>query len=54
MQTVALIDSWEGAGIEEKTIIASNDIAELIFTASNLSTAACVEEIVVRPIGGDI
>ncbi|MEO5499931.1 MAG: SDR family oxidoreductase [Ginsengibacter sp.] len=47
-------DSWEGAGIEEKTIIASNDIAELIFTASNLSTAACVEEIVVRPIGGDI
>ncbi len=47
-------DSWEGAGIEEKTIIAASDIAELIFTASNLSAAACVEEIVVRPIGGDI
>jgi NADP-dependent 3-hydroxy acid dehydrogenase YdfG len=47
-------DSWAGAGIDEKTIIKANDIAELIYSASNLSTAACVEEIVVRPIGGDI
>ena len=47
-------DSWAGAGIDEKSIITVNDIAELIFTASNLSAAACVEEIVVRPIGGDI
>ena len=47
-------DSWAGAGIDEKTIIKSEDIAELIYAASNLSAAACVEEIVVRPIGGDI
>jgi NADP-dependent 3-hydroxy acid dehydrogenase YdfG len=47
-------DSWADAGIDEKIIIEAKDIAELIFTASKLSAAACVEEIVVRPIGGDI
>lgn len=47
-------DSWAGAGIDEKSIIQASDIAELIYTASKLSAAACVEEIVVRPIGGDI
>lgn len=47
-------DSWAGSGIDEKIIIESKDIAELIYTSSNLSLSACVEEIVVRPIGGDI
>lgn len=47
-------DSWAEAGIDEKSIIDANDIAELIYSTSNLSTAACVEEIVVRPIGGDL
>lgn len=46
--------SWEGSGVARNRIMEPVDIAELIFTASRLSAAACVEEIVVRPQKGDI
>ena len=46
--------SWEGAGFEPQRLMESNDIADLVFAASLLSPQACVEDIVVRPILGDL
>jgi len=47
-------DSWSGASLPESRFIKAEDIAEIIFSAYNLSPAACVEEILVRPVQGDI
>ena len=47
-------DSWSSSDISEDRIMTSNDIAEMIFTAANLSPQACVEEIVIRPQLGDL
>jgi short-subunit dehydrogenase len=49
-----LTSSWEGAGLEPTRLMESNDIAELVFAASILSPQACVEDIVIRTILGDI
>lgn len=50
----AFTDSWAGSGIDPKRIMEANDIAQLVFSASQLSPQACVEEIVVRPQLGDL
>ncbi|RYD92031.1 MAG: SDR family oxidoreductase [Sphingobacteriales bacterium] len=47
-------DSWNGSGVPEERIMKPEDIAQLIYTASQLSYAATVEEIVVRPQLGDL
>lgn len=47
-------DSWEGFDNSNHRIMEANDIAKLVFTASQLSVGACVEEIVVRPQLGDL
>jgi short-subunit dehydrogenase len=47
-------DSWSGAGIDPKRFMEPSDIAKMIYAASQLSFQACVEEIVVRPLAGDI
>jgi short-subunit dehydrogenase len=49
-----MTDSWAAAGIDEKRIMETRDIAEMIFTASRLSPQACVEEILLRPQLGDL
>jgi NADP-dependent 3-hydroxy acid dehydrogenase YdfG len=46
--------SWEGSGISKQRIMEANDIADMIYAASDLSPQACVEEIVVRPQLGDL
>lgn len=46
--------SWEGSGVNPETIVAATDIAEVVWSANNLSPAACLERIVVRPQGGDL
>lgn len=46
--------SWEGADIKPARIMEADDIANLVFAASLLSPQACVEEIVVRPLLGDL
>jgi short-subunit dehydrogenase len=46
--------SWEGAGVSPARIMEVNDIAELIYSASQLSPQACVEDIVIRPLLGDL
>lgn len=50
----AYTDSWSGSGIDPKRIMEANDIAVMIYAASQLSAQACVEEIVLRPQLGDL
>ncbi|MCO5286113.1 MAG: SDR family oxidoreductase [Chitinophagaceae bacterium] len=47
-------DSWSGSGLPESRFIRAEDVAELIFAASQLSPSACMEEIIIRPQEGDI
>ncbi len=54
MPGAAWTDSWIGSGVDPHRIMEANDIAKLIFAASQLSPQACVEEIVVRPQLGDL
>jgi NADP-dependent 3-hydroxy acid dehydrogenase YdfG len=47
-------DSWAASGIDEKRFMEANDIAKMIYAASQLSPQACAEEIIVRPQLGDL
>ena len=47
-------DSWKGSGVPNERIMEAEDIARLIYNASQLSPQAVVEEIVVRPQLGDL
>ncbi len=47
-------DSWKGSGIDENRIMQDADIAKMVVAASQLSTQACVEEIILRPQLGDL
>jgi short-subunit dehydrogenase len=47
-------DSWAGANLPESRFVQANDIAKLLFDTHNLSASAVVEELVIRPILGDI
>jgi short-subunit dehydrogenase len=46
--------SWYGSGVSESRIMEANDIAEIIFSSAQLSPQACVEDIVIRPLLGDL
>ena len=50
----AYTDSWAASGLDAKRFMEANDIAKLVYDATQLSNRACVEEIVVRPQLGDI
>lgn len=47
-------DTWGGFDNSSQRIMEANDIAIMIFTASQLSAGACMEEIVIRPQLGDL
>lgn len=47
-------NSWKGSGVDENRIMKDNDIAAMVYAASQLSAQACVEEILVRPQLGDV
>ena len=47
-------DSWKGSSINPDRFMRAEDIAHMIYAASQLSPQACVEEIVIRPQLGDI
>ncbi|MGN7784239.1 SDR family NAD(P)-dependent oxidoreductase [Niabella sp. 22666] len=49
-----LTDSWEGFDNSTKRIMEVTDVAEMIWAASKLSFAACVEDIILRPQLGDL
>jgi short-subunit dehydrogenase len=46
--------SWEGVDIDPARIMEAKDVAKMIFAASQLSPQAVVEDIVLRPLLGDL
>jgi short-subunit dehydrogenase len=46
--------SWEGAGLPEERFVKSEDVAEMIWAAFQLSDRAVVEDLVIRPQLGDL
>jgi len=49
-----MTDSWENFDNSSGRIMEAEDIARMIYAASQLSPAACVEEILLRPQLGDL
>jgi len=47
-------NSWSGSGVDPKRIMEANDIAKMIYAASQLSPQAVVEDIIMRPQLGDL
>jgi short-subunit dehydrogenase len=47
-------NSWEGSGLPQERFMTPEDIADAIWGIYTLSPAAVVEEIVLRPLEGDI
>lgn len=47
-------DSWEGTEIPESRFISAEDLAKVVFDAYYLSERTVLEEIVIRPMLGDI
>ncbi len=47
-------DSWVGAGISKERFMTVEDVAEVTWSAFSLSKNALVEEIILRPLSGDI
>lgn len=50
----AYTDSWKGSGVSPKRIMQPDDIAKMIYAATQLSPQACVEDIIIRPQLGDL
>lgn len=46
--------SWEGSGVDPNRIMEVDDIADMILASTKLSPQACVEDIIIRPILGDL
>jgi short-subunit dehydrogenase len=46
--------SWEGVDLPESRFISSDDIADTVWAAYKLSPSALIEEIIIRPLEGDI
>lgn len=49
-----LTDSWADFDNSNQRIMEANDIAKMVYAAAQLSPAACVEDIIVRPQLGDL
>ncbi len=49
-----LTDSWTNFDNSSRRILEAEDIAKLVYAASQLSPQACVEDIVIRPQFGDL
>lgn len=47
-------DSWRGSMVSEDRIMQASDIAEMIWSISQLSPQAVVEDIIMRPLLGDL
>lgn len=47
-------DSWSGSGVDPNRIMKPSDLAETILQITKLSSAALVEELVIRPLLGDL
>ncbi len=47
-------DSWKDSGVSESRIMQVADVADTVYQLANLSPQACVEEVVLRPLAGDL
>lgn len=47
-------DSWSGTVVSEDRILKASDIAEIVWNINQLSPQAVVEDIVIRPLLGDL
>ncbi|MBP6430569.1 MAG: SDR family oxidoreductase [Ferruginibacter sp.] len=47
-------NSWKGFDNTDNRIMEADDVAKIIFAASQLSVSACVEELILRPQQGDL
>lgn len=54
MPGATLTDSWRGTDLPEERFMKAADVAQAVFMAANLSDSADVEEILLRPVKGDI
>jgi NADP-dependent 3-hydroxy acid dehydrogenase YdfG len=50
----AYTDSWAATGMDRKKFMEAEDIAQMVVASAKLSPQACVEDIILRPQGGDI
>ncbi|GAC1429784.1 MAG: SDR family oxidoreductase [Chitinophagaceae bacterium] len=50
----AYTGSWSESGVDPARIMEANDIAYMLYAASQLSAQACVEDIIMRPQLGDL
>ncbi len=46
--------SWEGSGVDPKRIMETKDIADILWSCYSLGYQANVEQIVMRPVAGDL
>lgn len=46
--------SWAGSGVPEERFMKATDVADMIWACYQLSPAAVVEELIMRPIEGDL
>jgi short-subunit dehydrogenase len=46
--------SWEGSGLDAARFMKAEDVADMLWACYQLSPAAVVEEILLRPLAGDI
>jgi short-subunit dehydrogenase len=49
-----MTSSWDGSDIDPKRIMEVNDVAELVYASTKLSSIAVVEDIIMRPQLGDL
>ena len=54
MPGATLTDSWANSGLPESRFVKPENISELMFNAWLCNENACTEEILIRPIEGDI
>lgn len=54
MPGAVITDSWGDYDNSQQRIMETSDVAKMIYAASELSSAACVEDIILRPELGDL
>ncbi|MDZ4839507.1 MAG: SDR family oxidoreductase [Bacteroidota bacterium] len=54
MPGATLTNSWAGTDLPDDRFMTANDVADMVYASLCLSSSACVEEIILRPILGDI
>ena len=49
-----LTDSWKGMEVDKDKMVMPEDIASAIVNIYKMSTGANVDEIIIRPVGGQV